>query len=79
MNTRWILFHLREAQAELSDTIKRLESTPPEDDAEFRVAIGHLYTHLNTAWNSRHATDAQTVNDEEYSGWREFPTDISMP
>ena len=80
MNTQWVLFHLREAQEELIRTIKELESVPAEDDVEFRIAIEHLYNHLNTAWNSRNATDEQTAKctDEDFYKWRDFPSDISM-
>ena len=80
MNNPWILFHLLEAQEELTRTIKELEVDPPEDDAVFRVGIEHLYHHLNTAWNSRHATDAQlqSPSDDQFGEWSDFPPDISM-
>jgi hypothetical protein len=80
MNTQWILFHLREAQEELTRTIKELESAAPEDDVEFRIAMEHLYNHVNTAWNSRYVTDEQAAqcSDEDFYKWRDFPSDISM-
>lgn len=42
--------------------------------------MGHLYNHLNTAWNARNATDEETttLTEEQFYRWRQFPTDIDM-
>ena len=51
-----VLFHLREAKEELDRTIAEVETTSDYGVREFRVAMSHLYHHLNTAWNGREAT-----------------------
>ena len=80
MNKVWILSHLREAQAELSQTIARIDAAPEVDEIEFEIALAHMYNHLNTAWNSRTASDEEitTHSREDFYLWRAFPPDISM-
>ncbi|MSQ95033.1 MAG: hypothetical protein EXR98_10830 [Gemmataceae bacterium] len=79
MNKQWILDHLREAQEELTRTIAQIESEPEYGDIEFEIALAHLYSHVNTAWNSRGVDDASagTASDDEFCRWRAFPVDIA--
>lgn len=80
MNKGWILFHLREAQEELTRTIAELDATENVDEIEFEIAIAHMYNHLNTAWNARAETDEKIAaqSDNDFYRWRAFPTDIPM-
>ena len=80
MNKDWVLFHLREAHEELTRTITAIETHPQFDEVVFEIAMGHLYNHLNTAWNSRNVDDerAAKCSDEDFYAWRAFPSDISM-
>ncbi len=80
MNRKWILFHLKEAHEELSRVIGELESRNDYDGGEYFVAMMHAYHHLNTAWNSKDASDeeASTCSEENFSKWRQFPSDIDM-
>jgi hypothetical protein len=81
MNKPWVLTHLREAVEELSRTIGELEDEPDASEVELEVALTHVYHHLNTAWNSRAATDDETAGatQDEFYRWRAFPTDIPLP
>ena len=80
MNTPWVLSHLREAHEELTRTIVRLDSDQTIGETEFEIALAHMYNHLNTAWNSRAATDQEIAaqSNEEFYAWREYPADIPM-
>jgi hypothetical protein len=80
MNKGWILFHLREAQEELTRTISNIEAAENADEIEFEIAIAHMYNHLNTAWNARAASDREIAaqSDDDFYRWRAFPADISM-
>ena len=80
MNRDWVLFHLREAQDEISTTIAEIESTPDYEYADFWVAMQHLYYHLNTAWNSRDAAPSQVEpgTDADFNRWSQFPADLPM-
>lgn len=80
MNREWVLFNLREAAEELNRTISDIERTPDYGDAEFSVAIQHLYHHVNTAWNGRDASPerATACAEGDFDVWRQFPTDIQF-
>ena len=80
MNRDWVLFHLREAEAELRRTIAEIEATPDYGYGEFSAAIAHAYHHLNTAWNSKGESEARVEASVEadFLQWRQFPTDIYL-
>jgi hypothetical protein len=80
MNKDWILAHLREAQEEITKMIARIEGAPSVDEMELQAGFEHVYNHLNTAWNSRAASDEQLAacSDEDFYLWRAYPSDISM-
>ena len=78
MNRDWVLLHLREAQEELVTIVNELESSQDYDEADFMVAMAHLYNHINTAWNSRNAELDETSIKTNFYLWRDFPNDISM-
>jgi hypothetical protein len=80
MNAGWVRFHLEEASEELTRTVAAFETGEGVDEEELRVALGHIYNHLNTAWNSRAMDDERLAvqSDQDFFTWRAFPTDISM-
>jgi hypothetical protein len=80
MNRSVALFHLREASEQLNQTIQNLESRGAYGIEEFQVEMGHLYHHLNTAWNGRDQTDAQHAKctDEDFKRFRQFPKESEL-
>jgi hypothetical protein len=80
MNREWILFHLKEAHEELRCIIEEFEKTSDYVQGEYWAAMMHLYHHLNTAWNSKDASleEVRTCSEENFSKWRQFPSDIDM-
>ena len=80
MNRDWVLSHLTDAQEEIATTVREIQETPDYGYGEFMVAMQHLYHHLNTAWNSRDATDAEVKahTDEDYNRWGRMPTDLPL-
>ena len=78
MNNNFILFNLREAQEEIDRTIKDLETDAQYTEAEFSVAMFHLYHHVNTAWNARNSTEEQSndCSDESFNQWGRYPEDL---
>ena len=81
MNRRHVLFHLQEAEEELARTIREMRENSEYDIGEFRVAIQHLYHHLNTAWNGREATVKQEkhLTDELFKQWSRYPDPGDLP
>jgi hypothetical protein len=80
MNKEAILFHLGEAKEELDRTIQELQNDPDYCEEEFRVAMGHLYHHLNTAWNGRNESRERHRDcaQEDFDAWRKFPTNQEL-
>ena len=80
MNRNVVLFHLREAAEQLNETIRDLEGNPDYGKEEFQVELGHVYHHLNTAWNGRDQTDAQfeKCTDEDFDRFRRFPAESEL-
>jgi len=80
MNRDAILFHLREAKEELDRTIAEIDTNLAYDFGEFRVGMGHLYHHLNTAWNGRDATREQHRDcaQKDFDVWRKFPENSDL-
>ena len=78
MNTDFLLFNLREAQEEIENTIRDLETDSDYGESEFSVAMMHLYHHVNTAWNARKSTPEQSKSctDEDFNRWSRYPTDL---
>jgi predicted transposase YbfD/YdcC len=80
MNKDYILYNLHEARRQLSETIKELESDEEYDNGSLIVDMQHLYHHINTAWNARNSSGAesQECREEDFYKWRKFPEDIIM-
>ena len=80
MNRDILSFHLREVAEELNRTIAEVEGNASYDVEEFRVAMGHLYHHLTTAWNGRDQTDDEFAEctDERFQRFRKFPSESEL-
>lgn len=75
MNKNVVLFHLKEGMEELEKTISRIESEKDYSETDLNSGMGHLYHHLNTAWNGRDQTVEQfnNVTEEDFERCRKFP------
>ena len=80
MNLEVILFHLLEAKEQLDSMITEIPDNPEYDIGEFRVEMGHVYHHLNTAWNGRDQADEQfkKCTDVDFAQFRRFPPDADL-
>jgi len=80
MNKEWILFHLKDSKEAMELLISEIQTDPEYEYGNYLVHMGHIYHHLNTAWNSRNATNDQVQpgTDEDFNKWQQFPTDLPM-
>lgn len=72
----WVLLidELVEAAQHLQSLADEMSAEGVIDEAEYSVRVGHVYAHLNRAWNTRRVEDgAQELGWELASG---FPSDI---
>ncbi len=70
----WILYELDEAKEHLESLIKELSENEVISDEEFRIYMGHIYAHLNRAWNSRN--QEKGISDENWEIMSKFPSDL---
>ena len=69
-----LMYELDDLQEHLESIIKEMNQAGKISAEEYRVQIGHLYAHLNRAWNSRNATADAVEKDMETL--TKFPKDI---
>ena len=79
MNKSYTEFHLNEALEQLQQTLAEIEGSDYEE-TDLRSDIEHLYHHLNTAWNARHASDQEVeeCTQVDFDRWRQFPKDLEL-
>jgi hypothetical protein len=69
-----LMYELEDAQEHLTKIIADMESDPDYGEGNFRVDLGHLYSHINRAWHRRDTEEDLPENGFEKAS--EFPTDI---
>jgi len=69
-----LVSELDDAREHVEKLIDKMNVKGNLDEVEFSICLGHVYSHLNRAWNSRNRTTDQT--DEEFKKESEFPKDI---
>ena len=69
-----LMYELDDLQEHLESLIAQMNTAGEIKSEENRVQIGHIYAHLNRAWNSRNTVTETEVNDLEKL--TKFPTDI---
>lgn len=80
LNREWVSFHLQEAMEETRTTLADLAEDAEYGFPEFSVAMSHLYHHVNTAWNSRSASERRVAecSQPDFYAWRQFPQDLDL-
>ncbi len=80
MNKEYILYNLRDALKQLESIIKDIENDSEYEIGEYIIDMQHLYHHINTSWNARDASKAESeeCSEENFVKWRQFPIDIYM-
>ena len=69
-----LLYELDDLKEHLEILINEMGENGEIQDESYKVQIGHLYAHLNRAWNSRNSTSDEV--EKEFEKLTEFPQDI---
>jgi hypothetical protein len=69
-------YELEDAAGHLAALLRRMAEDGDYGEPELRVDLGHVYAHLNRAWNSRHAQGDTARTPEAHAAWSRFPTDL---
>ena len=71
-----LMHELDDAHEHLGELIDRLQRGDPVDEDDFRVDLGHVYAHLNRAWNGRSDPDAANASGGTREQRTRFPQDL---
>ena len=76
MNKEYILYNLEHAHEALGQAIADIKSDPEYDYGEYLVDMGHVYHHVNTAWNARDSSKAAAdqCSEDDFYRWKQFPS-----
>lgn len=69
-----LMYELDDAREHLETLMEKMNTDPEFDESAFRVHLGHIFSHLNRAWNRR-----DRLGDLEGQAWHDaskFPTDL---
>ena len=69
-----LLTELDDAKEHLESLIKSMTGAGIVDESEFSVQLGHVFAHLNRAWNSRDLKGQ--IGEEQWAIFSTFPKDL---
>jgi hypothetical protein len=72
---RYIKFNLAEAKESLGQLLKKMNADPKYPEEYYWMDMGHIYGHINTAWNARNASAKRVLKltDRDFNQWNKFP------
>lgn len=66
---------IADTQGHLASLAEQMSRDGVIEDEDFVVQVGHVYAHLNRAWNARNHT-GEEMTDEQWDAFGKFPRDI---
>ena len=69
-----LMYELDDAREHIGTLIAEMNTDATYGEANFRIDLGHIYSHLNRAWHRRNIPE-----DFPDTGWTvgsQFPTDL---
>ena len=69
-----LFYDLDDAKDHLIELIDAITNNSEYTEDEYRVELGHIYAHLNRAWNNRNLEDDSQEPDHDES--RRYPQDL---
>lgn len=73
-----IISNLHEAACSIRDLNEELKNERLLTLGKFNVEMGHIYHHINFAWNIRGLRDVSryaNMSDEDFRKWTKYPTE----
>lgn len=69
-----LLHELDDARDHLSKLLEQMAANGAIDEIDYRIQLGHVYSHLNRAWNGR--DNRSEPNTELWEKQTLFPVDL---
>jgi len=70
-----LMHELDDAKEHLETLMREMTDDPGYDEANLRVDLGHIYSHLNRGWNARNQLGTKWTQEQQEELSR-FPKDI---
>ena len=76
-NKYWIHLNLEEAKMELDKIVLDIEKDDEYSEENLKIALEHVYHHLNFAWNIRNEDEEKIAKclSEDFRKWSKYPID----
>ena len=71
-----LMYELDDAHEHLGTLISQMAEDGAIDDEDYCVQLGHVFAHLNRAWNGRNDIELDKTSDQICSKRSQFPTDL---
>jgi hypothetical protein len=68
------MYELEDAREHLEDLVKRMLEAGTIDESIYSVDLGHVFAHLNRAWNTR--DQEREYPESERDRFTRYPTDL---
>ncbi len=69
-----LMYELDDAREHLERLMDEMNTDPEYDEGNFRVDLGHIFSHLNRAWHRRNLIGE--LKGDEWHEASKFPTDL---
>ena len=69
-----LIAELDEAREHMESLINEMQTNGKCDEESYRVQLGHVFAHLNRAWNGR--DKATELSDDEWTVYSQYPKDL---
>lgn len=69
-----LMYELEDTREHLAALIVDIEKDLEFDETDLRIQLGHVFFHLNRAWNRRDLN--RNFSDEEWTLASKFPNDL---
>jgi hypothetical protein len=69
-----LLYELDDAKEHLESLIEEMTKSKDFDEIDFGIALRHIYSHLNRAWNAK--DHIGEVSTEDFDNYSNMPTDL---
>ena len=71
------MYELTDATEHLQTLIADIQKDSEYGNEELTIDLGHIYAHLNRAWNTRERDDDQPIDyDSEWDTISKYPSDL---
>ena len=71
-----LMHELDDAHEHLGALISQMAEGGAIDDEDYQVQLGHVFAHLNRAWNGRNDIELDEISDLTHLERSQFPMDL---